>query len=46
MSAISKGAVDNVYKYIEQNISKYMGSVFENICIDYMWQILRMGISF
>lgn len=45
MSAISKGAVDNVYKYIEQNISKYMGSVFENVCIDYMWQILRMGKS-
>lgn len=45
MSAISKGAVENVYKYIEQNISKYMGSVFENICIDYMWQMLLMGKS-
>lgn len=45
MSAIFKGAVDNVYRYIEQHISKYMGAIFENICIDYMWKSMLDGKS-
>lgn len=49
MSAINMGASDIVYNYIEENMPKYMGYIFEKICIDYMWQLLlnnRCRVSF
>jgi uncharacterized protein len=37
-SQIHKGLQDRVYSRIEQQISSYMGEVFEDICKQYMWK--------
>lgn len=42
-SVIARGATDIVYKRIEPQLSDYMGSVFEEICIQYLWKQLLEG---
>lgn len=42
-SAIARGAKDIVYKKIEPFLSGYMGSVFEEICKQYLWRQLLKG---
>lgn len=39
-SVISRGAADLAYKRIEPELSSYMGSVFEEICKQYLWKLL------
>lgn len=40
ISVISRGAADLAYKRIEPELSSYMGSVFEEICKQYLWKLL------
>jgi len=42
-SVISRGAADLAYKRIEPELSTYMGSVFEDICMQYLWKLLIDG---
>ncbi len=44
-SIIVRGATDLVYKKIEEQLSDYMGRVFEDICTQYLWKQLLMGNS-
>ena len=48
-SIISRGAIDLAYKRIEPELSSYMGGVFEDICKQYLWQMLlesRCAVNF
>lgn len=42
-SIISRGAVDLAYSRIAPEIPSYMGSVFEDICKQYLWKLLLEG---
>jgi len=42
-SVIERGATDLVYKRIEAQLPDYMGSVFEEICKQYLWKRLLTG---
>ncbi len=42
-SAIARGATDLVYRRIEAELPNYMGRVFEEICIQYLWKLLISG---
>lgn len=42
-SIISRGAVDLSYRRIAPELSSYMGSVFEDICKQYLWKLLFEG---
>ena len=42
-SAIARGAADMVYKRIEPQLSNYMGRVFEELCMQYLWKQLFEG---
>ena len=42
-SVIARGAADMVYKRIEPQLSDYMGRVFEEICMQYLWKQLLGG---
>lgn len=44
-SIIVRGAADLVYKKIEEQLSDYMGRVFEDICAQYLWKQLLAGKS-
>ena len=44
-SMISRGAAELVYKRIEPHLSEYMGTVFEEICRQYLWKQLIDGKS-
>lgn len=44
-SVISRGAADLAYARIAPHFSEYMGSVFEEICKQYLWQLLLNGKS-
>ena len=44
-SVISRGAADLAYKRIEPELSAFMGSVFEEICRQYLWKLLLDGKS-
>ena len=44
-SIIARGAADLVYKRIEPFFSDYMGTVFEEICKQYLWKQLLEGKS-
>lgn len=44
-SLIARGAVDLVYQRISPHINHYMGPVFEDICMEYLWKILLSGRS-
>lgn len=43
ISVISRGAVDLAYNRIASEIPTYMGSVFEDICKQYLWKLLLAG---
>ncbi|MEE1516753.1 MAG: ATP-binding protein [Lachnospiraceae bacterium] len=42
-SVIMRGAVDIVYKRIEAQLADYMGRIFEEICVQYLWKLLIEG---
>ncbi len=42
-SLISRGAADLAYSRIAPELSVYMGSVFEEICKQYLWKLLLAG---
>ena len=42
-SISSRGAVDLAYSRIAPELSSYMGSVFEDICKQYLWKLLLEG---
>ncbi|MCD8374351.1 MAG: DUF234 domain-containing protein, partial [Oscillospiraceae bacterium] len=42
-SIISRGATDLAYERIAPEIPSYMGSVFEDICKQYLWKLLLDG---
>ncbi len=42
-SLISRGAADLAYSRIAPELSAYMGSVFEEICKQYLWKLLLAG---
>ena len=44
-SVISRGAADLAYQRIEPFLSDYMGKVFEEISIQYLWSLLLNGKS-
>lgn len=44
-SAIARGAADSVYRVIEPQLNEYMGKVFEDICGQYLWELLLKGRS-
>lgn len=44
-SVIARGAADLAYRRIEPELPNYMGSVFEDICIQYLWKQLIDGKS-
>ena len=44
-SIIARGASELAYKRIEPYLSDYMGSVFEEICRQYLWKLLLTGES-
>lgn len=44
-SVIVRGATDLVYKKIEDQMSDYMGRIFEEICTQYLWKQLLAGNS-
>ena len=43
IAAISRGAGDVVLKRMLEQLSHHMGSVFEDICAEYMWRLLAKG---
>ena len=44
-SIISRGAADLAYRRIAPHLSDYMGAVFEDICKQYLWNLLLKGES-
>ena len=42
-SVIARGAQDLAWRRIEPRLSEYMGHVFEDICIQYLWSTLLNG---
>lgn len=43
ISIISRGATELAYNRIKPHLSTYMGSVFEEICKQYLWSLLLNG---
>lgn len=43
IASINRGLIDTVYKKIAPKISDYMGAVFEDICIQYLWKLREQG---
>ncbi|MBR4058428.1 MAG: ATP-binding protein [Lachnospiraceae bacterium] len=42
-SIISRGATELAYSRIQPHLSDYMGSIFEEICKQYLWTLLLTG---
>ena len=42
-SLISRGMADLVYRRIEPYLHDFMGSVFEEVCKQYLWRLLMQG---
>ncbi|MCL1815972.1 MAG: ATP-binding protein [Clostridiales bacterium] len=45
ITAINRGLADSVYKKISPMLSEYMGAVFEDICMQYLWKLRIFGKS-
>ena len=45
IASISRGFADYVYEKIESEITEYMGAVFEEICVQYLWRLRAKGGS-
>lgn len=43
IASINRGLVDAVYRNIAPELDDYMGAVFEEICIQYLWRLRRHG---
>jgi len=43
IASINRGLIDAVYKKISPMLSDYMGAVFEDICIQYLWKLREQG---
>jgi AAA+ ATPase superfamily predicted ATPase len=43
IAAVNRGLTDAVYKKIYPLISGYMGAVFEDICVQYLWKMRERG---
>lgn len=43
IAAINRGLPDEVYTEIESQLAHYMGAVFEEICIQYLWKLRANG---
>jgi AAA+ ATPase superfamily predicted ATPase len=43
IASINRGLIDAVYEKISPMISDYMGAVFEDICIQYLWKLRKQG---
>jgi len=43
IASINRGLIDTVYKKIVPKISGYMGAVFEDICVQYLWKLREQG---
>jgi AAA+ ATPase superfamily predicted ATPase len=43
IAAINRGLSSDVYKRISPMLSDYMGAVFEDICIQYLWKLREQG---
>jgi len=43
IASINRGLIDTVYKKIVPKISDYMGAVFEDICVQYLWKLREQG---
>jgi len=43
IASINRGLVDAVYRKISPKISDYMGAVFEDICVQYLWKLRVQG---
>ncbi|MDR1068134.1 MAG: ATP-binding protein, partial [Clostridiales Family XIII bacterium] len=43
IASINRGLADAVYEKISPMISDYMGAVFEDICIQYLWKLREGG---
>ena len=43
IASINRGLVDAAYTKISPMISDYMGAVFEDICIQYLWKLREQG---
>ena len=45
IASINRGLVDVAYTKISPMISDYMGAIFEDICIQYLWKLRKNGKS-
>jgi len=45
ISIIQKEMIDLAFKNIEEQLSAYMGAVFEEICKQYLWELNKKGIA-
>lgn len=43
IASINRGLIDTVYNNIASRLSEYMGTVFEEICIQYLWKLRQQG---
>lgn len=43
ISIIQKGMTDLAYKNINEQLSSYMGAIFEEICMQYLWELNKQG---
>jgi uncharacterized protein len=43
ISIIQKDMIDLAYKNIDEQLSSYMGAVFEEICNQYLWELNKQG---
>lgn len=44
---ISRGASEQAYQHIAPHLNQYMGSIFEKICTEYLWErLLQNDLSF
>ena len=39
LSLVNSGNAEAAFTYIEENLDQYMGSVFEQICLEWLWRV-------
>ena len=45
LAIINRGLIDDAYRKINARINEYMGAVFEDICVQYLWRLREQGPS-
>ncbi|MDR3294568.1 MAG: ATP-binding protein [Clostridiales Family XIII bacterium] len=43
IASINRGLTDAVYKKMSPLLNDYMGTVFEDICVQYLWKLRKQG---